>query len=232
MEGSNDQQPGAAARAATPELSALEARVLGVLVEKQRSVPDTYPLTLNSLVAGCNQKTSRDPVMKVTDAEAQATLDRLRSASLVLESSGERVMRYAHNLERALDLPSQSVALLATLMLRGPQTVGELRINSDRLHHFADGSAVEAFLHELAGRGAGALVAELPRQPGARENRWTHLLSGAPAVAARAPVSPADGAVSAEDLAALKESVRRLEREIEEIRTELAALRAGSSGQR
>src|SRR5262249_32623413 len=160
MEGSSDPQPGTRALPALAELSALEVRVLGVLVEKQRTVPDTYPLTLNSLVSGCNQKTSRDPVMKVADAEAQATLDRLRSASLVVESSGERVMRYAHNMERVLDLPSQSVALLATLMLRGPQTVGELRINSDRLHRFADGSAVEAFLHELASRAAGALVVE------------------------------------------------------------------------
>ena len=168
-----------------PALSLLEARVLGVLVEKQRTVPDTYPLTLNALAAGCSQKTSRDPVLSVTEAEVQATVDRLRSLSLVEESSGGRVMRYAHNIERVLDVPAQAVALLATLMLRGPQTVGELRINSDRLHRFADGSAVEAFLHELAGRGAGALVAELPRQPGARENRWTHLLSGAPSTACR-----------------------------------------------
>jgi uncharacterized protein YceH (UPF0502 family) len=167
-----------------PALSLLETRALGVLVEKQRTVPDTYPLTLNALAAGCSQKTSRDPVMSVTEAEVQATVDRLRSLSLVEESSGGRVMRYAHNIERVLDVPSQAVALLATLMLRGPQTVGELRINSDRLHRFADGSAVEAFLHELAGRGAGALVAELPRQPGARENRW------APAVSSHRPSSP------------------------------------------
>ena len=235
MEGSSEPQAGAAARApaAVPGLSPLEARVLGVLVEKQHTVPDTYPLTLNSLVAGCNQKTSRDPVMKVTDAEAQATLDRLRSASLVVESSGERVMRYAHNMERALDLPSQSVALLATLMLRGPQTVGELRINSDRLHHFADGSAVEAFLRELAGRAAGALVAELPRQPGARENRWAQLLSGAPSTEeTRAVVPPAETGGTMQELAALKESVRRLEREIDALKTELASLRAGSGGER
>ena len=127
-----------------PALSLLEARVLGVLVEKQRTVPDTYPLTLNALAAGCSQKTSRDPVLSVTEAEVQATVDRLRSLSLVEESSGGRVMRYAHNIERVLDVPAQAVALLATLMLRGPQTVGELRINSDRLHRFADGSAVEA----------------------------------------------------------------------------------------
>lgn len=218
-----------------PALSLLETRVLGVLVEKQRTVPDTYPLTLNALVAGCSQKTSRDPVMSMTAADAQATVDRLRSLSLVVESSGERVMRYAHNVERVLDVPSQAVALLATLMLRGPQTVGELRINSDRLHRFADGSAVEAFLHELAGRSAGALVVELPRQPGARENRWAHLLSGAPSTAtvpAAAP-QPATGSVGAADeLAALKESVRRLEDELDALKSEVATLRADSARQR
>ena len=137
-----------------PALSLLETRVLGVLVEKQRTVPDTYPLTLNALAAGCSQKTSRDPVMSVTEAEVQATVDRLRSLSLVEESSGGRVMRYAHNIARVLDVPAQVVALLATLMLRGPQTVGELRINSDRLHRFADGSATwvlrKALTNDLA----------------------------------------------------------------------------------
>lgn len=211
-----------------PELSLLETRVLGVLVEKQRTVPDTYPLTLNALVAGCNQKTSRDPVMSLTEAEVRATVDRLRSPSLVVESSGERVMRYAHNIERVLGVPSQAVALLATLMLRGPQTVGELRINSDRLHRFADSSAVEAFLQELAGRDTGALVAELPRQPGARENRWTHLLSRVPS-ATQVPAAgsqPASGNVEAPaELAALKEVVRRLEGELDALKREVAMLR-------
>src|SRR5438552_9518554 len=208
-----------------PELSLLETRVLGVLVEKQRTVPDTYPLTLNALAAGCSQKTSRDPVMSVTESDVRATIDHLRSLSLVVESSGERVMRYAHNIERVLDVPAQAVALLATLMLRGPQTVGELRINSDRLHRFADGSAVEAFLHELAGRDAGALVAELPRQPGARENRWTHLLSGVPLAAiAPAAESPSGGSHvdATAERTALKEAVRRLEGEVEALRDEVA----------
>jgi uncharacterized protein YceH (UPF0502 family) len=216
---------------ALPELSLLETRVLGVLVEKQRTVPDTYPLTLNALAAGCSQKTSRDPVMSVTDADVRATIDRLRSLSLVVESSGERVMRYAHNIERVLDVPSQSVALLATLMLRGPQTVGELRINSDRLHRFADGSAVEGFLHELAGRSAGALVAELPRQPGSRENRWAHLLSGAPSNATAPAAQPAAGGiVEPAELAALKESVRRLEDELDALKRQVAMLREESRG--
>ena len=129
-----------------PALSLLETRVLGVLVEKQHTVPDAYPLSLNALVAGCNQKSSRDPVIEVADADVQAVVDHLRTLSLVVESSGGRVMRYAHNLPRVLDVPAQSAALLA-LMLRGPQTVGELRINTERLHRFADGSALLAFLH-------------------------------------------------------------------------------------
>ena len=173
-----------------PALSLLETRVLGVLVEKQHTVPDTYPLTLNALVAGCNQKTSRDPVLEATEAEVQAVVDRLKGLSLVVESSGGRVMRYAHNVGRVLGVPAQAVALLTVIMLRGPQTVGELRIHSDRLHRFADISSVEAFLEELAQRPAGPLVVELPRQPGARETRWAHLLSGAPAL----PASEACGA--------------------------------------
>src|SRR5438067_3157192 len=163
-----------------PALSLLETRVLGTLVEKQHTVSDSYPLTLNALVAGCNQKTSRSPVIEATEAEVQAALDGLKSANLVIETSGGRVSRYAQNIERVLQIPSQSAALLTALMLRGPQTAGELRINCERLHSFADISAVEGFLDELASRSAGPLVVQLPRLPGSRESRWAHLLSGAP----------------------------------------------------
>ncbi|RYF57510.1 MAG: DUF480 domain-containing protein, partial [Comamonadaceae bacterium] len=121
-----------------PILSPAEARVLGVLIEKQRTVPDSYPLTLNSLLSGCNQKTSRHPVLELSEAQVQDALDSLRRQSLADESSGGRALRYSHNTDRALRLPSQSVILLAVLMLRGPQTAGELRIASDRMHNFAD----------------------------------------------------------------------------------------------
>lgn len=211
-----------------PFLSLLETRVLGVLAEKQRTVPDTYPLTLNTLVAGCNQKTSRDPVIEASEPEVQAALDSLKFMSLVVESSGGRVARYAHNIERVLHIPTQSTALLATLMLRGPQTAGELRINSERLHRFADISSVESFLAELSEREAGALVAELPRQPGARENRWTHLLSGAPAIEehhAAANASPS-GDVTVGEIAALKANVAKLEAEVGELRALLGKLYA------
>jgi uncharacterized protein len=207
-----------------PTLSLLETRVLGVLVEKQHTVPDTYPLTLNALAAGCNQKTSRDPILSATEAEVQAVVDHLKSLSLVVESSGGRVMRYAHNVGRVLAVPSQSVALLAAIMLRGPQTVGELRINCERLHHFSDISAVEGFLNELAAREAGALVVELPRQPGARETRWAHLLAGAPASDAVVRIAAPDDVVTVSELAALRANFAELQSELGTIRATVAKL--------
>jgi uncharacterized protein len=199
-----------------PLLSALEARILGVLVEKQRTVPDTYPLSLNALAAGCNQKTSRDPVMNASEADVLAALDTLRAQTFIIESSGGRVSRYGHNVDRVLHLPSQSVALLATLMLRGPQTAAELRANSERLHKFADVSSVDAFLEELAQRDEGALVVMLPRTPGSRENRWTHLLCGEPDMSvqtvAAAPVAGASP---------LAERVTQLEEEVASLRAQL-----------
>ncbi len=212
-----------------PPLSLLETRVLGVLVEKQRTVPDTYPLTLNALTSGCNQKTSRDPVLIASEAEVQDTIDRLKDLSLIVESSGGRVLRYAHNVERVLGIPSQSVALLATMMLRGPQTIGELRVNTDRLHKFADTSAVDAFLRELSSRDAGPLVVELARAPGARETRWMHLLSGQPAPDA-APARDAAPAAADEsttlDVVDLKTSVDQLRDELDALKLEVASLRA------
>ena len=200
--------------AALRPLTPTEARVLGVLVEKERAVPDTYPLSLNALVAGCNQKTSRSPLMELAEADVQRALDELRALSLVVESSGGRVMRYAHNLPRVLGVPTESAAIVATLMLRGPQTPGELRINAERLHRFADISSLEAYLAELASRPAGALVAELPRAPGARESRWAHLLGGAPARAEADEDGAARPTLTCGDderLAALEARVARLE---------------------
>jgi len=203
-------------------LSLLEARVLGVLIEKAHTVPDSYPLSLNSLTLGCNQKTARDPVLNASEADVQGAADALRSLSLVFESSGSRVTRYEHNLGRALGLPSQSVALLATLMLRGPQTGSELRANSERLHRFADLSSVEAFLDELAERSqekGGPLVVKLPRAPGAREPRWAQLLCGPVDVSSfAASESGTNDLVAAGELAALRTQQAALQ-------AELAALR-------
>jgi uncharacterized protein len=213
-------------------LSAVEARVLGVLAEKQRTVPDSYPLTLNALVAGCNQKTSREPIMEVSGAQAQEALESLRGMTLIIESSGGRVPRYEHNIERVLQIPAQSAALLAVLMLRGPQTAGELRINCDRLHKFTDISAVEGFLRELAERPNGALVAELPRQPGSRENRWAHLLCGAPA-AEQPAAAAASRTNEGGDVAVLRSRVEALEASVAELHALVAAMRGeGKTGGR
>jgi len=197
-------------------LSPHEARALGVLIEKALTVPDSYPLSLNSLTLGCNQKTARDPVLNLGEGEVQQALDGLKSLDLAYESSGSRVSRYAHNAGRVLAVPSQSVALLAVLLLRGPQTVSELRANSERLHRFADLSAVEGFLDELAARSdekGGPLVLKLPRMPGSREARWAHLLCGTPEL----PMADAGGDASA---------LLPTPTEMEAMRNEHAALRA------
>jgi uncharacterized protein YceH (UPF0502 family) len=193
-----------------------------VLIEKAHTVPDSYPLSLNSLTLGCNQKTARDPVLNATEAEVQVAADALKTLSLAFESSGSRVSRYEHNLGRALGLPSQSVALLAVLLLRGPQTASELRTNCDRLHRFADLSSVEAFLEELAERPVekgGALVVLLPRAPGAREPRWAQLLCGPVDVSAM-PVAPSgEDFVATSELAALKAQQTAMRAELTELRT-------------
>lgn len=178
-------------------LSIHEARALAVLIEKEKTVPDTYPMSINSLLAGCNQRSNRDPVMQMTETELHRALDGLRERGMVIESSGTRTMRYEQNLSRVLHIPTESAALLATLMLRGPQTPAELRAHVERLFHFADTSSVEAYLDELAGRSAGPLVEQMPRQPGTREQRWRHLLS-ADAPAGSGP-EPQSGALSAEN---------------------------------
>lgn len=207
-------------------LSLIDIRVLGVLIEKQRTVPDTYPLSVNALLAGCNQKTSRDPVMELSEAEVAQALDNLRGQSLVIESSGGRVSRYGHNIERVMSIPSQSSAILAVLMLRGPQTAGELRINCERMHRFADISTVEGFLHELRDRAPGALVEELPRQPGSRENRWMHTLS--PELLAKLrnnePGAVTHTTANESEISALRNDLAALRAEVAELRIKLSEL--------
>lgn len=206
-------------RALTP----VEARIAAVLVEKQATVPDTYPLSLNALTAGCNQKTARDPVMQLGEADVLAAIDELKALNLVVEVSGSRVTRYEHNLGRVLGVPGQSVALLSTLVLRGPQTAAELRTHSERLHRFADVSSVEGFLDELSTREP-VRVLRLPRAPGSREARWVHLLCGPVDVdSVRGPLA-GEGAGRDEDIAllraeqaALRDEVAQLRRQLDEI---------------
>ena len=203
------------ARALTP----LEARVLGVLIEKQATVPDTYPLSLNALVAGCNQKTARDPVLNASDADVLAAIDGLKSMSLVFESSGGRVSKYEHNAVRGINVPAPAVALLSVLMLRGPQTLAELRASVERLHRFADMPALEAVLDDLAERFPPRAVL-MPRAPGAREPRWAHLLCGeVQMTAAREPSGASDDdAISVGELVALKAELARQSTELAELR--------------
>lgn len=212
-------------------LSAAEARVLATLMEKARTVPDSYPLTLNSLQSGCNQKSSREPVMTLSEGEIAEALDGLRERSLVFESSGGRASRYEHNFERAVGVPSQAAALLGLLMLRGPQTAGELRLNAERWHKFADIGSVEVFLEELQDRPAdkgGALVLKLPRAPGAREQRWAQLLCGP--VDVQALAGSGGGSTSSgtpgEELRALTERVAALEELVAQLQERLE--RAGA----
>ena len=211
---------------ALPVLTPLEIRVLGVLVEKQHTTPDYYPLSLNALVAGCNQKSSRDPVMSVGEEEAQSALDTLKERKLVTNSWGasRRVVRYSHNFPQVVDTDPGTTALLATLMLRGPQTPGELRTACERMYRFADLSSVEAYLAEMAGRPGGALVVKLPKQPGAREHRWEHLLGGPAGAAADPPPAPPGGAA--------KLACDGFEAEVAQLRDEVAELRAMVEGLR
>jgi uncharacterized protein len=203
----------------TRPLTPAEARVLATLMEKARTVPDSYPMSLNALVTGCNQKTSRDPVMNLSDAEAQEALDSLKLLTLAFETSGNRTTRWEHNFQRGVGVPEQSAVLLGLLMLRGPQTAGELRINAERWYRFADISSVEAFLNELQERSpekGGPLVVQLPRAPGTREQRWAHLLCGPVEVSAAPSTSPLSAGAAPQALQA----------RIESLETQVAALQS------
>jgi uncharacterized protein YceH (UPF0502 family) len=193
-------------------LTPIEARVVGTLMEKARTVPDSYPLTLNSLLLGCNQKSSREPLMELDEAQVASALDTLISAGLVRSVSGGRSARYEHNFQRGIGVFEQSAVLLGVLMLRGPQTAAELRLNTERWYKFADISSVEGFLDELQDRSAekgGPLVVKLARAPGAREQRWAHLLCGA--------VDPGH-AVSISSVGGNTERIEKLEAEVAQLR--------------
>lgn len=193
-----------------------EARVLAVLVEKQHTVPDSYPMSLNALTLGCNQKTARDPVMQLSEADVLQAVQGLKELSLLTEVSGSRVTRFEHNAARGLGVPSQSVALLTILMLRGPQTAAELRLHTERLHRFADVSSVEGFLDELSQREPHRVV-KLPRSPGEREHRWAHLLCGEVALPPSQPAVPgAHGSARSDDLS----------QELQDLRAEQARMAA------
>ena len=214
------------------ELDSLEARVIGCLLEKQVTTPDQYPLSLNSLVSACNQKSNREPVMSLDEPTVQSTLDALSRKHLVLERSGfgSRVPKYQHlfcNTEYGtLKLSAQELAVVCDLLLRGPQTPGELRSRASRMAKFGDVSEVEAVLQALQNRESGPLVARLPREPGRRESRYMHLFSGEPAAPAEADDRGPPGEPAALEGETLHSRVSRLEAQLAALRAEVEELRS------
>jgi uncharacterized protein YceH (UPF0502 family) len=200
------------------ELDATELRVLGSLMEKQLTTPEYYPLTLNALVAACNQKSNREPVMELSESDVQRALDRLQDEKLVWKVMGGRAVRFDHNLDREWQLDRRSKALLTLLFLRGAQTAGELRGRSERLHEFESIGEVEETLQWMS-TPPSPFVRELARRPGQKESRWAHLLGGA---VAEAPVE-AEPAASHEPLSA---RVARLEEQLAAVVNELRELKA------
>jgi uncharacterized protein len=216
------------------ELSPLEARVIGCLIEKQITTPDQYPLSLNALVNACNQKSNRDPVMEVDEATIQGTVDQLARKHFVIEKSGfgSRVPKYQHrfcNTEYGtLKLTAQELAIVCELLVRGPQTPGELRTRASRMAAFSEVGQVEAALESLRSREDGPFVVRLPREPGRRDSRYAHLFSGAVAVPAveEEPQRVAVSGVAAETpsrLDHLEEQVRRLREELDDMKRRLDA---------
>lgn len=211
------------------ELTALEARVVGALIEKEITTPDQYPLSLNALQAACNQKTNREPILELSAHEVQATLDGLIKAHVVSDRGGYggRVTKYRQrfcNTEFGqLKFNPQELGIVCVLLLRGAQTPGELRAHTQRLCEFADAQAVEATLESLMTRGDGPFVARLPRAPGARESRYAHLFSGhIDSVAAPPPSVPAARGDDLEArVASLEQTVARLGAEIASLKASL-----------
>jgi uncharacterized protein YceH (UPF0502 family) len=220
-----------------PQLDAIEARVLGALIEKDLTTPDYYPLSLNALVNACNQLNNREPVMSLGEPDVTRALDKLRDKRLAVVITGgdSRVMKFAHKAREIFELSRPEVSLLCLLLLRGPQTVGELRGRSGRMHEFSDLADVQATLGRLANRenpDQPALVTLLPRAPGTKESRYAHVLSGEPAapvaIAATSSVAPAAVAPLSSDTvrlaqleadnAALKQQLADLRREFDEFR--------------
>ncbi|NOR50563.1 MAG: DUF480 domain-containing protein [Desulfuromonadales bacterium] len=211
-------------------LDEIEVRVLGCLVEKDLATPEYYPLTLNALTNACNQKSNRAPVMLLEDTDVVRALDSLRQKQMAHQSAeGVRSAKYCHNLEGVLGLDPEELAILAELLLRGPQTVGELRNRAERMYPVGDLQAAEELLQNLMERDE-PLLMRLPRQPGRKEQRFAHLLSGTPEIeeTSSLPTEPARLQVAAEDerIAKLEEEVAKLRAELDEVRNQLKSFQA------
>ena len=213
-------------------LNAVEVRVLGALIEKKITTPEYYPLTLNSLTTACNQKSNRDPVVSLEEKAVVRALEGLREKGLARQVSGVdmRVPKHYHLFDEKMCLTPPQVAALCVLLLRGPQTVGEIRGRSGRLHEFADLEEVERILTELVERSEGALVVQLARQPGRKESRYAHVLMGEPEenkAYAEGPVDAVALEVRAEDerITALEEQIQILKNELADVRNAFAQFR-------
>jgi len=200
------------------ELTAAEMRALASLIEKESTTPEYYPLSLNAVTLACNQKTNRDPVVSYDEDQVSDALDSLRSKRLARSVAGSRVVKYEHSFLEVFNLGRRELALLCTLMLRGPQTVGELHGRSERMHSFSDLAEVEACLESLMRREPEPLVTRLARQPGMKEPRYIHLLGG-PVEAAAAPPPPHSHSET------LEEQIESLRREVSELREEFTRFR-------
>lgn len=204
--------------------------MLGCLLEKDITTPEYYPMTLNALVNACNQKSNRDPVVNYEEADVNEALQSLRQKGLsgIISGPGNRVPKFTHRLSDRLNLGRREHALLTELMLRGYQTVGELRTRGARMYDFSDLEEAEACLRTMMDREGGALVTQMPHRPGTKEVRWAHLLSGPPsleelehpAAAAHAPASP-----TSERIAALETEVTALRNEVESLKAQFQAFR-------
>jgi uncharacterized protein YceH (UPF0502 family) len=205
-------------------LNEIEVRVLGSLVEKQLTTPEYYPLTLNALTAACNQKSNREPVMSLGETEIQAAIDRMRDLNLVylFYGSGSRTVKYKHMLPSVYELDPAGTAVMTVLMLRGPQTIGEIRDRTGRLFEFRDLNEVQAALDELSKRDE-PLIVKLERQAGQKEARYAHLLSGEIDVS-KLP-APAERAAGGGNSAS-GERIEKLEGEVERLSSELAEFKA------
>ena len=205
-------------------LSEIEVRVLGSLVEKQLTTPEYYPLTLNALTAACNQKSNRDPVMSLGETDIQAAIDRMRDLNLVylFYGSGSRTVKYKHMLPSVYELDPAGTAVMTVLMLRGAQTIGEIRDRTGRLFEFRDLNEVQAALDELTRRDE-PLIVKLERQAGQKEARYAHLLSGEIDVS-KLPAPAERG--SAGGNSASGERLERLESEVERLSSEIAEFKA------
>ena len=210
------------------ELTPIETRVLGCLIEKEIATPDHYPLTLNALVNACNQKSNRDPLMMRDEASVMDALDVLRMEhhlAIEVTSTGSRVAKYKHCLPSRWTLAPAETAILCELFLRGPQTPGDLRAHASRLHPLADRNEVEEILQSLEAREDGPFVVQLPREPGKREQRWAHLFSGEPEITTEPEPLPEAPTGNSENFQALETEVAELRKELAELKADFAAFK-------